>query len=49
MATFITFMERERVGEMEENAKSQNGGNKTLSISLLMLIKLNVLLEFAMA
>ena len=32
---------------MEENAKSQNGGDKTLSISILRLNKLQVLLYFS--
>ena len=33
-----------RVGEMEDNAKSQDGGDKTMLISLLKSMKLNVLL-----
>ena len=37
-----------RVGEMEENAKNnQDGGDKTLSISILKLSKLHVLLHFS--
>ena len=36
----------ERVGEMEENAKSQDGGDKPLLILILMLNKLHVLMHF---
>ena len=36
----------QRVGEMEKNAKSQNGGYKILSISFLKLNKLIVLFYF---
>ena len=38
MAIFIG-----RVGEMEENAKSQDGGSKTLSIKMLKLSKLHLI------
>ena len=45
MATFIEFMSK--VGEMEENAKTQDDGDKTLSISILKLNKLHVLLHIS--
>ena len=37
----------ERVDEMEENAKTQDGGNKTLSILVSILNKLRVLLHLS--
>ena len=46
MTTFIKVM-GERVGETEENAKSLDDGDKTLSISIFMLNKLHVLLYFS--
>ena len=41
---YLYYVYGERVGEMDENAKIQDGGDKMQLISLLKLIKLNVLL-----
>ena len=41
---YLYYVYGERVGEVEENAKSQDGIDTTPAISLLKLIKLNVLL-----
>ena len=38
------YLHRQRVCEKEENVKSQDGGDKTLSISILKLNRLHVLL-----
>ena len=38
------YLYRQRVGEMEGNAKSQNGSDETLSISIFKFNKLRVLL-----
>ena len=46
MASFIKFYGK-RVSEMEENAKIQDGGDKTRSILILKLNKLHVLLYFS--
>ena len=45
MAGFIK--NEQRVGEMEENTKGQDGSDKTLSISILKLNKQHVLLYFS--
>ena len=41
------YLYRQRVGEMEENAKSQEGGNKMLSVLILKLNKVHVILYFS--
>ena len=41
---YLCKVYEERIGEMEENAKTQDAGNKTASISILILNELHVLL-----
>ena len=41
------YLYGQRVGKIEENAKCQDGGDKTLPISILKLNKLHVLLYFS--
>ena len=43
----VSNVYEQRVGEMEENAKSQDGGDQSLSILVLKLNKLHVLLHFS--
>ena len=47
MAAFIKFNFIDKVGEKEENAKSQDGGNNTPSLLIFKLNKLNFLLYFS--
>ena len=41
------YLYKEMVGEIEENAKSQDGGDEMLSILILKLNKLHVVLYFS--